>query len=59
MSQFNKELAEALLENTNLAEDFRVQLVRTINTLLESELTAILGYHPYVRFNNSGNFCNG
>ncbi len=59
MSQFNKELAEALLENTNLTEVFRGQLERTINTLLESELTAILGYDPYVRFNNSGNYCNG
>lgn len=59
MSQFNKELAEALLENTNLTEVFRGQLERTINTLLESELTAILGYDPYVRFNNSGNYRNG
>jgi len=59
MSQFNKELAEALLENTNLTEVFRGQLERTINTLLESELTAILGYDSYVRFNNSGNYRNG
>lgn len=59
MRKFNKELAEALLENTNLTEVFRGQLERTINTLLESELTAILGYDPYARFNNSGNYRNG
>lgn len=47
MNQLNKEIAKALLENTNLTEVFRGQLERTINTLLESELTAILGYDPF------------
>ncbi|MEB3137706.1 hypothetical protein AB0X89_13535, partial [Enterococcus faecium] len=51
MNQFNKEIAQALLENTNLTEVFRNQLESTMNSLLESELTAILGYDPYVRFN--------
>ena len=58
MNQFNKEIAQALLENTNLTEVFRNQLESTMNSLLESELTAILGYDPYVRFNN-GNYHNG
>lgn len=58
MNQFNKEIAQALLENTNLTEVFRNQLESTMNSLLESELTAILGYDPYVRFNN-GNYRNG
>ncbi len=49
MNQFNKEIAQALLENTNLTEVFRNQLESTMNSLLESELTAILGYDPYVR----------
>ena len=55
MNQFNKEIAQTLLENTNLTEVFRNQLESTMNSLLESELTAILGYDPYVRFNN-GNY---
>lgn len=58
MNQFNKEIAQALLENTNLTEVFRNQLESTMNSLLESELTAILGYDSYVRFNN-GNYHNG
>ena len=49
MNQFNKEIAEALLKNDNLTEVFRGQLETTLNMLLESELTAVLGYDPYVR----------
>ncbi|WP_423740597.1 hypothetical protein [Enterococcus cecorum] len=33
MNQFNKEIAQALLENTNLTEVFRNQLESTMNSL--------------------------
>lgn len=38
MNQFNKEIAQALLENTNLTEVFRNQLESTMNSLLERNL---------------------
>ena len=58
MNQFNKEIAEALLKNDNLTEVFRGQLETTLNMLLESELTAVLGYDPYVR-TDIDNYRNG
>ncbi|GEL14190.1 transposase [Lapidilactobacillus concavus DSM 17758] len=60
MDQFNKEIAQALLSQGNLKEVFRAQLERTVNSLLQAELTAILGYDPYDRSGfNSGNSRNG
>ncbi|WP_433962895.1 IS256 family transposase [Pediococcus acidilactici] len=44
----------------NLKEVFRKQLQDTLNTLLQAELTSILGYDPYDRQGfNSGNSRNG
>lgn len=58
MNQFNKQIAEALVNNSNLTEIFRQQLESTINSLLETELTATLGYDPYSRA-ESDNARNG
>lgn len=58
MNQFTKEIAEALCNHTNLTDIFRQQLESTINTLLESELTSVLGYDPYAR-NEGDNARNG
>ncbi|WP_241517976.1 hypothetical protein [Loigolactobacillus backii] len=49
MDQFNKEIAQTLLAQGNLKEVFRTQLEKTVNSLLQAELTAILGYDPYDR----------
>lgn len=60
MNQFNKELANVLLSNGDLKEVFRKQLQDTLNTLLQAELTSVLGYDPYDRQGfNSGNSRNG
>ena len=55
MNQFNKELANVLLSHGDLKEVFRKQLQDTLNTLLQAELTSVLGYDPYDRqgFNGS------
>lgn len=45
MNQFNKDVQNALLNNsTSLKEIFRQQLEKTVNQLLKSELSAVLGY---------------
>lgn len=49
MDQFNKETAQALISQGNLKEVFRAQLEKTVSSLLQAELTAILGYDPYDR----------
>nr|WP_057825223.1 hypothetical protein [Lapidilactobacillus concavus] len=49
MNQFNKELANVLLSHGDLKEVFRKQLQDTLNTLLQAELTSVLGYDPYDR----------
>jgi len=60
MNQFNKDLANVLLEHGDIKEIFRTQLQDTLNTLIQTELTAILGYNPYSRDGfNSGNSRNG
>ena len=60
MNQFNKELANVLLSHGDLKEVFRKQLQDTLNTLLQAELTSVLGYDPYDRQGfNSGNSRNG
>ena len=60
MDQFNKELASVLLSHGDLREVFRTQLENTLNVLLQTELTTILGYNPYEREGfNTGNSRNG
>lgn len=60
MNQFNKELVNVLLSHGDLKEVFRKQLQDTLNTLLQAELTSVLGYDPYDRQGfNSGNSRNG
>lgn len=60
MTDFSTELAKALVENTQIDEIFRRHLELAINDLLESELTAFLGYEKYsVDGWNSGDSRNG
>ena len=51
MNQFNKEILDALSSDskTSLKDVFRNQLEQTVNTLLQEELSAVLGYQPYER----------
>ncbi len=48
MNQFNKEILDALSSDskTSLKDVFRNQLEQTVNTLLQEELSAVLGYQP-------------
>nr|WP_155403351.1 hypothetical protein [Limosilactobacillus mucosae] len=57
MNQFNKEILDALSSDskTSLKDVFRNQLEQTVNTLLQEELSAVLGYQPYER-NCQGRF---
>ncbi len=60
MTDFTIELAEALVQGTNIKEIFRKELENAMNFLLETERTAFLGYEPYdVSGHNSGNSRNG
>lgn len=60
MSDFNKEFLNALLNREKFDEFMRGQLQTALNSLLESELTAFLGYNPYDRSGwNTGNSRNG
>lgn len=56
MNQFNKEILDALSSDskTSLKDVFRNQLEQTVNTLLQEELSAVLGYQPYERNDSSG-----
>lgn len=47
MSNLNTELMTTLLKNESLDEFFRKHLEEAINTLLQNELTAFLGYEKY------------
>lgn len=50
----------ALLNNsTSLKEIFRQQLEKTVNQLLKSELSAVLGYEVYERNHQTRNARNG
>ena len=58
MNQFNKEILDALSSDskTSLKDVFRNQLEQTVNTLLQEELSAVLGYQPYERNDVKGGF---
>ncbi|MCD5514832.1 IS256 family transposase, partial [Lactobacillus delbrueckii subsp. lactis] len=49
MTDFNKECLNALLNKEKFDEFMRTQLEEGLDQLLESELTAFLGYDPYAR----------
>ena len=60
MNDFTKELAQGLFNQDKLNETLRNLMQSALNELLESELTAFLGYNPYERDGwNSGNSRNG
>lgn len=60
MTDFNRECLNALFDKEKFDKFMRTQLEEGLNLLLESELTAFLGYNPYDRNGwNSGNSRNG
>lgn len=60
MTDFNRECLNALFDKEKFDKFMRTQLEEGLNLLLESELTAFLGYNPYYRNGwNSGNSRNG
>ena len=44
---FTKDFAQALFNPDKINDLFRQKLQQAVNDLLESELTAFLGYNPY------------
>ena len=60
MNDFIKDMANALFNQDKINDLFRQKLQQAVNDLLESELTAFLGYNPYERDGwNTGNSRNG
>ena len=60
MTQFTKELLNFLAQKQDSDEFFRTSLETAMNDLLQSELSAFLGYEPYDKLGyNSGNSRNG
>lgn len=60
MNDFTKDMANALFNQDKINDLFKQKLQRAVNDLLESELTAFLGYNPYERDGwNTGNSRNG
>ncbi|OXC41000.1 MULTISPECIES: IS256 family transposase [Lactobacillus] len=60
MSDFTKDMTNALFNQDKINDLFRQKLQQAVNDLLESELTAFLGYNPYERDGwNTGNSRNG
>lgn len=60
MNDFTKDMANALFNQDKINDLFRQKLQWAVNDLLESELTAFLGYNPYERDGwNTGNSRNG
>ncbi|MES5142590.1 IS256 family transposase [Lactobacillus crispatus] len=59
MNDFTKDMANALFNQDKINDLFRQKLQQAVNDLLESELTAFLGYNPYERDGwNTGNSRN-
>ncbi|OXC23335.1 IS256 family transposase, partial [Lactobacillus crispatus] len=57
---FTKDMTNALFNQDKINDLFRQKLQQAVNDLLESELTAFLGYNPYERDGwNTGNSRNG
>lgn len=60
MNDFTQDMANALFNQDKINDLFRQKLQQAVNDLLESELTAFLGYNPYERDGwNTGNSRNG
>lgn len=60
MTDFNRECLNVLFDKEKFDKFMRTKLEEGLNLLLESELTAFLGYNPYDRNGwNSGNSRNG
>ena len=60
MNDFTKDMANALFNQDKINDLFRQKHQQAVNDLLESELTAFLGYNPYERDGwNIGNSRNG
>lgn len=60
MKDCKTKLMEALLSGGNVDEIFRQEIEAAVNTLLEAEITAFLGYERYsVEGYNSGDSRNG
>lgn len=60
MTQFTTDIMQALVKKEDISEVFRKHLETTVNTLLQTELTAFLDYEKYDRIGfNSGNSRNG
>ena len=60
MNDFTKDMANALFNQDKINDLFRQKLQQAVSDLLESELTAFLGYNPYERDGwNTGNSRNG
>ena len=60
MTYGNTDLIKALVSNSSITDVFRKELEKTINLLLETELTEFLSYEKYaVEGYNTGNSRNG
>lgn len=60
MTEYNTKLMGALLTGGNVDEIFRQEIEKAVNRLLETEITAFLGYERYsVEGYNSGDSRNG
>jgi len=60
MTEYTPKLVEALLSGGSVDEIFRQEIERAVNTLLETEMTAFLGYERYaVEGYHSGDSRNG
>lgn len=60
MNDFTKNIAQALFNQDKINDLLRHEIQQAVNDLLESELTAFLGYDPYARNGwNTGNSRNG
>ncbi|GFP07714.1 hypothetical protein LHEJCM1005_20060 [Lactobacillus helveticus] len=60
MNDFTKNITQALFNQDKINDLLRHEIQQAVNDLLESELTAFLGYDPYARNGwNTGNSRNG
>ena len=60
MNDFTKNITQALFNQDKINDLLRHEIQQAVNDMLESELTAFLGYDPYARNGwNTGNSRNG
>ena len=57
MNDFTKNMAQAIFNQDKINDLLRKELQQAVNDLLEAELTAFLGYDPWLEYRQFTQWC--